>query len=331
MNLTIRKESEVAAINEEELKRLASLVSKEDEVNEGLAVLKINYDNESKIAEPGQWVLGQRKGPDGVITEEGLRVIAMIPIVTRNAYSYYNQKDPKLNCNSPLFTDYREEIRGSRLKNICGPSCPMREKEGSDKCKAQKIVFGIAVTEKDGLIDFIYRAQGASFMPLANYIDEAKVLFVNGRKVNVPICTNVCALGSEKNKNGSIVYYIPTFEKSGILSADDIEKLVARRDEIGAYIDNMNARITTEVKVEEEPKPGTKAADPEPSESVDVIDAEIEKSKVEKPASLESVLGASVDKDSAEAKDDTPFDPTEPSKDNDDIASAIAGILSEIK
>ncbi len=199
--LAIIQSSDIAAMAEE-LGKLTLLVQDEDKDQQSILRLKINYDTDSTVAKAGEWVIGQIKDKQGEIKDQGKKVVNFIPILVRNAYSYYNQKDTSLNCNSPLFKDYSEEVRGSRLKNVCGNDCPVRSRD-SDKCKAQKVVFGVAITEDGEALDCVGYFAGVSYMPMSNYIDETKRLDIGGKKISVPICSQVASLSSEKQKNKS--------------------------------------------------------------------------------------------------------------------------------
>ncbi|MBF0231125.1 MAG: hypothetical protein HQK63_16265 [Desulfamplus sp.] len=134
MAYAIVKADEVSVAD---LQAMGELRGVEDKTEaSALPRLKINYDMESTVCKPGEWIIGQKKTKDGAAIDiQGDKVIAFIPIVAMNQYSYYNQKDTSLNCQSPVFADYREEVIGSRLKVVCGKTCSVKSRE-NDRCKA---------------------------------------------------------------------------------------------------------------------------------------------------------------------------------------------------
>lgn len=246
MSLTPAKIDSVTA---EAAEKLAKRYKAEDAGgNDSLPMLKINYDETSKVAEVGQWVVGQKKDQEGNIAEEGSRAIAFIPIVMRNSYSLYDSKNTKNNCNSPIFMDFFEIVRGSTHKEICGKkTCPWAA-EG--KCKAQKVVFGVAIT-KGGLIDCVGYFGGVSYMPITDYMAQAQKMEVGGITRKVPPYSYAASLSSEQKRNGAVTYFAPIFKRGWVFTKDeDIDMLAAKRDEIVRGLDMRSADAAEKAKSE---------------------------------------------------------------------------------
>jgi hypothetical protein len=285
MSLTPAKIDSVTA---EAAEKLAKRYKAEDAGgNDSLPMLKINYDETSKVAEVGQWVVGQKKDQEGNIAEEGNRAIAFIPIVMRNSYSLYDSKNTNNNCNSPIFMDFSEIVRGSTHKEICGKkTCPWAA-EG--KCKAQKVVFGVAIT-KSGLIDCVGYFGGVSYMPITDYMAQAQKMEVGGITRKVPPYSYAASLDSEQKRNGAVTYFAPIFKRGWVFTKDeDIDMLAAKRDEIVRGLDMRSADAAAKTKVEMAKteaasggKTGAEVLDPrpedEPTETVDpdTLDATFE-------------------------------------------------------
>jgi len=238
----------VGTMSEETAKRLAAAYNPNDSSEGGEAVpkLKINYDSDSKTAQPGEWVVGQTK-KDGEITEEGDRALGFIPIVVRNSFSMYDEKDTSRNCNSPVFKDWDEVVRGGTHKQICGKkTCSFA---GAGECKAQKVAYGMALTQSKGFVDCMAYFSGVGYMPFADYIASTTKASIGGKLKKIPPFSYIASLGSEKQKKGSVTFYTPVLEKGGELSKDeDINSLVKKRDEIYLMIDQKTAEFAERQK-----------------------------------------------------------------------------------
>ncbi len=221
----------VGEVSAEVADRLAKMYRTSDSgSSDSLPNIKINYDENSRVAAPGEWVVGQQKSGDEII-DEGDRAIAFIPIVMRNAYSLYDQKNIENNCTGPLFSDFSEIVRGNKHKQICGKKTCSFAMEG--RCRAQKVVFGVALTKKSGMIDCVGYFSGVSYMPVSDYMKWAEKMEVGGITRRVPPFSYVAALSSEKHRKGTITYFVPILKRGWVVSKDeDIAAMGKKRDEI---------------------------------------------------------------------------------------------------
>lgn len=215
-----------------------------------LPILKIQYDDESKF-DKGVWVLGQVK-KDGKIIEEG-RVVSQIVILrVKNKYLYIKTENNKnLVCSSPLFNQ-GERIEGNFFHNECGKNCKYRN-EIKDKCKAQKVVYACAVVKNDEgkveMIDCIMYMKGTSYMPFVDYISEASILEIEDKSktkhvYNLPYYSFITNLGSGKEKNQSVNYFIAKFTRGKILSEKDVSVFSQKAVEVDKYIEEANVAIS---------------------------------------------------------------------------------------
>lgn len=240
----IVKTDEITAADLTAMGELRGVEDKADA--QSLLRLKINYDMESTVCKTGEWIIGQKKTKDGAAIEiQGDKVLAFIPIVSMHQYRYFNQKDASLNCQSPIFENYREEVKGSRLKVVCGKTCAIKSRDGNDRCKATKVIYGVAITASGTATDCVGYFAGTGYMPASDYVDSAKTVISGGKIYEVPICSHVAALSSEKKKNGSITYFTPIFTKAGMLGVPDIKALKEKVPAIMAMIAADNAAQTT--------------------------------------------------------------------------------------
>lgn len=226
MTTTAKKDLKVS---EDVAKKLAEAYNEGDSGQESkVPRIKINYDDASLVCKPGEWVVGQRKNQDGEIVEEGAKVDGFIAIVARNAWSLYDSKDKNNCCNSPLFFSFRDEIRGSTHKNICGKkTCPFA---ATKDCKAQKVVFGVALT-KNGPVDCVGYFAGVSYMPVAEYIEKAQSLLVGDIIKRVPVFSYIAELGSKADKKGTVKFFHPILTHKWLVTeAEDIDELTKKRD-----------------------------------------------------------------------------------------------------
>ena len=93
------KTKEVSTLNYDKLEKMAQ---EHNDTSIRIPILRINYDNSSKYP-LGCWVVGQTKGSDGNIIDQGSKVSKMVILKVRGKYTYIDLKNPKNNCVSPLF------------------------------------------------------------------------------------------------------------------------------------------------------------------------------------------------------------------------------------
>lgn len=234
------------ALNDDFLREVAGMASDEDapKIN-SLPVLRINYDSDS-IHPQGSWVVGQKKKDDAIV-EEGEKVTGLIILAVRNRYAYYVESDTTKNCNSPMF-QFGDTVRGSNYKHVCGKGCQYRAEGIDPRCQAQKVVFGIALTEGGGAIECISYMKGSGYMPLSDYVDGITKVKAGSKFVTVPTFTFLTMLGSEKKKNGAVVYWVPQFTKGPAMQIAQIREFEKKRQQVVQYIDSINSNISSEVE-----------------------------------------------------------------------------------
>lgn len=231
------------ALNDEMLKELGEMTSDEDVRDiQSLPVMKINYDPDS-IYPAGSWVVGQRKKDDAII-EEGEKVKGFVILANRNRYALYNESDANKNCNSPLHKQ-GEKVRGSNYGHICGKGCPMRAEGVDPRCQAQKVAFGVAITESNKAIECVAYLKGSGYMPFSNYLDEVVKVKAGSKIISVPTFTFLTMLATEKKKNGAVTYWVPIFSRGPAFTIAQIREFEAKRKQVQAYIESLNASVAS--------------------------------------------------------------------------------------
>ena len=137
------------------LATLGGMARKEDTGggSQQIPVLKMNYDPDSKHPR-GAWVVGQRKEQDGNILDEGKVVTGLVILQVKHRWSYFFQGDKRRNCSSKLF-NFGEQVRGTTYGHTCGRGCPNRREALTPRCRAQRVLFGLAVTPEGQMIDCV--------------------------------------------------------------------------------------------------------------------------------------------------------------------------------
>jgi hypothetical protein len=227
-----------------------------EETGSVLPVLKINYRIDSKIAKPGEFVLGQKisrvtdeKTGKTIqsISEEGVKVSKMLILKVRKQYNFYDDKDTRNNCRSKIFKPFETGMRGNNYGNLCGPDCPYREKNLNPHCNAQINVYAKAFVEVDGkekLVDCSMFLHGVAYMPFDGfYNDLIKGILINGVKTKVPVFGAVVSLDSFPEQKGSIPYYVPKFKVTGLVPETELPELEKTLEVVLDYIDNQNRII----------------------------------------------------------------------------------------
>ena len=228
-------EPHALAANDELLREIAGMATAEDSPEiKSLPVLKINYDGDS-VHPQGSWVVGQKKKDDAII-EQGAAVKGLVILAVRNRYSLYVEADTSKNCNSPLHLQ-GDSVRGSNYKHVCGRGCPNRAEGIDPRCQAQKVVYGLALTSDDKLVECVGYFKGSGYMPLANYVEKMTSVRAGSRYVTVPPFTFMTLLDSEKKKNGSVTYWVPIFSQGTNFSIEQIRQFDEKRKQVYAFID----------------------------------------------------------------------------------------------
>lgn len=238
--------SEIAKkMKKEDLAKLAELAQQFNvEVDRPqLPVMKINYDPDSKY-ERGVWVVGQKKDENGNIVDEGQIVKEFVLLAIYNRYSLYDETDTKKNCKSPLHTIAEVgSVRGDNYGYICGAKCPHRAGDAKPRCSAQKVLFGVAITEAGEKIDCVAYIKGAGYMPLVDYLKKHPTQVGS---VDVPIFAHTIALSSRKEKNKGTVYFVPVFETGDILPMAEIQAMAKKAASVKEYVNNDKQTKTVE-------------------------------------------------------------------------------------
>ena len=264
----------------EDLARMAGYAKADNDGvgRNNLPALKINYDENSKY-ERGAWVLGQKKSKNDkgeeIITEEGTLVEKFIVLKVRNMYNMFPdpKKNPGIeNCKSPIFKDFEKGVRGNKYHYVCtSGECPYRQENAPCKCKGQKLVFGIAVTD-DGMKDCVMYIKGDSYMPFVEFYKNLPNAEVNKQKFSLPVYAFINKITSEKKKNGTVTYYVAKFEKNSILSTADIDKLHDKAVNLEEDLDKSKSAYSAD---DEESTTTTPAAAVEVKAAV-VVDPKVE-------------------------------------------------------
>ncbi len=247
--------TDLATMDQTTIEMLAGMTREEDAVQTlpQLPMLKINHDEESAHAR-GTWVVGQKKDKESNITREGSAVKAVVILTAKRRFNRYVQKDLSQNCNSPIFSDYREPIYGNTNNVECGRTCPHREAGIDDRCKSQHVVFGIAVTVDDQLEPCMMYQQGASWMIFSDYYDEL-IKFrhpVSGKTMTIPAFGHLTLLSSERRKTGAQTYFVSQFKKGPGFDAEKYTYFLGERDKADQYIKMVNdsqTKTKTKTKV----------------------------------------------------------------------------------
>lgn len=236
----------VATVDEELVKQWESTKTGEDGggSKNQVPILKINQKDADCEHGLGSWTVGLKKDADDNIEDHGHKVKAIVVLAVRNRYSYYDQSDKNKNCSSPLFMNFDEDVKGSRYKQDCtSKTCPMRTKEGNPRCKAQKMVLGVAITATNDLIPCCAYMQGATYMPFSNFIGDAKLVKTKAGYRECPTYAFMTLLGAEKKKNGGVIYWEGTFKRGPFFDLEKYNYFHGKHEEALRYIDQINAAM----------------------------------------------------------------------------------------
>lgn len=253
-----------ANVNQEFLDALARMREEADtgvEEKNTIPQLKINQNELASKHRPGTWVVGMKKDKEQNITDDGAEVVSFIPLTTRRSFSLYSMKDPNINCNSPLFKDWSDEVYGTKHGFRCGSACPHRAMESTPRCSAQIVVFGIAITKDGDEVFCIHYAKGSGYsafndtffskgnghiwqMPLGDMVTQVEIY---GRQID---------LSSVMRKNGGVTFFEPVLTPGkwvavlddGSISFEPIQKMHNMHLKTLQAIDVMNNNILKKSK-----------------------------------------------------------------------------------
>jgi len=235
-------------------------------------IAKINYEDCG--LPKGVWVIGQRKDQSGNVEECG-RVIgtlgkavktidgadfeillqknAIVPLVIRQRYNFYSEKNQSLNCHSPLIRNLYQEVHGSTHGYQCGNSCPYRDKNLNDRCRLEFVLFGLAISDEGREEPVVMYIKGASYIPFDDWKKSATIgkFDIGGKTIEKPVrlCTYYLTLGSVPRKKGMVNYFQGYFEKGDMIgSKEQFERYVALADELIASIEEQEREDIKENK-----------------------------------------------------------------------------------
>jgi hypothetical protein len=234
------EETALATLAEADLAALATMAKEASDVGgqQSLPVLKFNYADESAYPK-GCWVVGQKYDSDnGVILDEGHQVKALVVLAVKNGYNLYVETDRSKNCYSAIHNQ-NETVYGANYGYQCGRTCPHREQGVDPRCKAQKVVYGIAITEGGEMIDCVAYMKGTNYMPFVEYIEKA-IKVKNGAKyIEIPTYAFTTLISSEKVKK----YYVGKYQRGTVFNMDQIKKFKEKREAVEEYIASANIPV----------------------------------------------------------------------------------------
>ncbi len=316
--------SDAVTTNEAEiLRQLSGHIRREDSGGDldQLPILKINYDGESKF-KVGSWVVGQKKDKDGNITDHGIQACKMIILSIRRRYSYYNQLDTTKNCSSTIYTD-GDQVVGNKYGHSCqSGDCPHRDIKVLPRCKAQWVLFGMAITEDAKLIDCMAYIQGSSYMPFSEFKKDKllKIKLDDGGYMEVPPFAQIVNLETERQKNGGSTYFVVNFKIDRLLSgADELNVCLSRRDMFDDLIKLLNMKSLSSNAGNSDK---SSAKESSVKESSDVV-PDFTKTSI----SLDDVYGDTSDTIDAEFTSEEPADKTMGVDPEEDIETKIQNAI----
>ena len=234
---------EVARIDDQMLALAEPMVDVRDTVSDTTPILRLNYVDpiEGSAYEKGAWVLGQVKGENGELIEQGVRIESLVILCVRNRFSYYVQDDTDKNCSSPYHV-IGEWVKGNRYRNDCGVNCAYTAKDLNPRCRRQKVLFGIGYTADGSGYECMAFMQGANFVPFSNFYREL-TKSRGGKKgtKNIPPFMRPVVLGSRREKKGATTYFVGEYEMGPLFDSEQIQLFQERRNLAAKLIDELNA------------------------------------------------------------------------------------------
>lgn len=241
------------------LATLTVMVKPEDVagVEQGPAVLKINYDEES-VHGTGVWVLGQKKDKDGHITEQGAVINSLIILTTRLQHSYYDEKNPKNSFSSMLFE------WGGKAPDKAAFDARLTAMGKPDEGRFRVVCFGMAVLPDGKTVECVSYMAGTTYPNFKAHYDAITRQKINGQWCDLPpfVCVTHL-LPPDREKNGSRVYFIGKFEKGPFLQRDMIVLCGEKREEVYEYIDKLNANPDLGKQSQPQQQPAAPMAPPQ--------------------------------------------------------------------
>lgn len=223
-------------------RELLGMVDKNDTAGASVPILKMNYTgiDDGGTYPKGTWIVGQQKDKEGNVTDQGKGVKAMVILTTRNRYSCYNKKDTSGNCSSK-FHNMGEQVRGSKYHNVCGSGCAYRAKDLNPRCKAQKVVFAVALCDDGSAVECMTYIQGETYVPFLDYYKMLTRKKVKAGFVDIPPFCHATLLGSEKKKYDATTYFVGQFSLGPMFDMEQIKGFESKRGNAQAMIDRINA------------------------------------------------------------------------------------------
>ena len=207
---------------------------------ESLPVIKIVYDSDS-IHGMGSYVIGMEKDKNGKIINQRTKISTIVILKVKNIYAYFNEKT-NINCYSPIHDDF-EPVEGNYFHNRCGKSCPYKNSDNDPACKAQKVIYCVAITSTKEKIEAVMYVHGESYMPVVDYLKSNSIIEVEGKKYLLPYYAYLTNISTEKKKYQGRDYFVIKFEKSSMLKMDNIKKFADMALEVDNFIEKSNNSI----------------------------------------------------------------------------------------
>lgn len=223
------------AVRQEDLDVYTSLAAKYNEPTKP-QFQKLQLLNKEGRDGFGEWYVG-RKFEGRNVAAPGEKVPAIVIIDHFGQYSYYDQATNSCLCHSPYFRTFPNGVRGSKFGYECGPKCPHKE---AKRCKAQRVVFAIALTGNGDKIPCQFYVKGTAFMPFLEYIQKSSQMVMNGKLVDLPTFAYVTELSAREMVNGDTVYFAPIFKFHSLIPVDKLAAFQEMADQVRAWVEQEN-------------------------------------------------------------------------------------------
>ena len=241
-------------ISNENLDKVAAMIGQKDNrkggANTGFPRLAIEQQNENDSGDVLPKGSFRLKTGNDVLYAKDLEVRLFVRYYS---YDLWNNSNPELSVRTVLQPSLSDNFPDTSGGERCGKlskdeiaALPKNSIEHArqSNIKATQVVYGVVHkgsatrAESDDEVDvsgtpFIWSARDSAFMPVANYIREIpsnKIMFSQKVKIS-----------TSRNKNGTVIYYTPVFDKpAGVQVKDkDIELVKSFMEDIGRWNDRV--------------------------------------------------------------------------------------------
>ena len=220
--------------DEETLMKMSGQMEQDSTPKLGLPRLTINYDTETDEGLPlkrGSWRMWN--GSAVVYAEK----VNIRPLMRTYEWSVWNQEEQKFSCKSVQRTNLSGEFPDSAGGNKCG-RLSRSEEEGlasddprlvlSRSVNCNQVIYGVIdapdATFADGspapveAMPFVAYFKRSGFRPVREFIDTQLT------KKKILMQKAVIELGTDKQKNGSVIYWTPKLSLVKEVSISDADK-----------------------------------------------------------------------------------------------------------